>query len=289
MEDHSDEEPSDADNGEDSPTKEQLIADLAKAKGQISEAKGQISELNSELETTQTTLVETEDQLKQCVKQRTEQDSVVAHNITQIAHKDGQIMGLRFAMEAGKPPSGDDQGETPKSLSNNQFENETGNLPSTHNQGSSQRNPQPLEPSQSSESSSESDSESNDSRAQRKKRAKSSKPKSCGIKVSNLPPWSGNKKEEDTVNIFLPRLFQHLQTQGLSKRRMPQHVLPFLKGRAFQLWQLQTTTLQTSKIVITWELFETFMKKTFGQIAPERQARLQYDGICTVIKIGGLV
>jgi hypothetical protein len=79
------------------------------------------------------------------------------------------------------------------------------------------------------------------------------------------------------VNIFLPRLFQHLQTQGLSKRRMPQHVLPFLKGRAFQLWQLQTTTLQTSKIVITWELFETFMKKTFGQIAPERQARLQYD------------
>jgi len=53
--------------------------------------------------------------------------------------------------------------------------------------------------------------------------------------------------------------------------------LPFLKGRAFQLWQLQTTTLNAYSTVITWELFEAFMKKAFGQVAPERHARLQND------------
>jgi hypothetical protein len=66
----SNEEPSDAEE-ENSLSKAQLIADLAKAQGQV-------AELNSELETTQTTLAEVEERLNGCIKQRTEQDSTSA-------------------------------------------------------------------------------------------------------------------------------------------------------------------------------------------------------------------
>jgi hypothetical protein len=108
--------------------------------------------------------------------------------------------------------------------------------------------------------------------------ARATKPYKVVLKVPALPPWSGgNQKDEDQVNVFLPRLAQYLQTQQVSKRHYVSNVLPFLKGRAFQLWDLHSTTEATQNRSPTWEDFTTFMKKTFGNLAPERSARLQYD------------
>jgi hypothetical protein len=97
------------------------------------------------------------------------------------------------------------------------------------------------------------------------------------LKIPTLPAWdSSNQREEDGVNVF-PRLAQYLETQGVSIDQRPHNVFPFLKGKAFQLWQLEAETLAHDNIELTWKLFATFMQNTFGVIAPERQARRQYD------------
>jgi hypothetical protein len=44
-----------------------------------------------------------------------------------------------------------------------------------------------------------------------------------------------------------------------------------------QLWLLETESLEERKETLTWKHFEQFMKGTFGVIAPEKQARRQYD------------
>jgi hypothetical protein len=96
------------------------------------------------------------------------------------------------------------------------------------------------------------------------------------LKVPTLPAWD-NQNGEDNINIFLPRLAQYLRNQGISQKDMPLNVYPFLKGKAFQLWQLEADSLTHTDTELTWELFEKFMKDTFGIVAPERQARQQYD------------
>jgi len=49
--------------------------------------------------------------------------------------------------------------------------------------------------------------------------AKTTKPYKVVLKIPALPPWSGgNQKDEDQVNVFLPRLAQYLQAQQVSKR-----------------------------------------------------------------------
>jgi len=62
------------------------------------------------------------------------------------------------------------------------------------------------------------------------------------LKVPTLPAWD-NQNGEDNVNIFLPRLAQYLHNQGLSQQELPLNVYPFLKGKAFQLWQLEADSL----------------------------------------------
>jgi hypothetical protein len=105
-------------------------------------------------------------------------------------------------------------------------------------------------------------------------------PSTPNLKIPTLPAWDGgSQKEEDGVNVFLPRLAQYLETQRVSKEQRPHNVFPFLKGKAFQLWQLEAETLTQDNVELTWEMFAKFMimKDTFGVIAPEQQARRQYD------------
>jgi hypothetical protein len=119
---------------------------------------------------------------------------------------------------------------------------------------------------------SDSDSDSDDSNA------KSDHIRSRHIRVPPLHQWGGsNGIEEKSVRIFLPRLAQYLEAQGISQNKLHQHVGPFLKGKAFELWALQCQTYISSDTPATWDLFAKFMTKTFGAIAPERQARLKYD------------
>jgi hypothetical protein len=119
---------------------------------------------------------------------------------------------------------------------------------------------------------SDSDSDSDDSNA------KSDHIRSRHIRVPPLHQWGGgNGSEEESVRIFLPRLAQYLEAQGISQNKLHQHVGPFLKGKAFELWALQCQTYISSDTPVTWDLFAKFMTKTFGAIAPERQARLKYD------------
>jgi len=57
----------------------------------------------------------------------------------------------------------------------------------------------------------------------------------AALKIPTFPAWdSGSQKEVDGVNVFLPRLAQYLETQGVSKEQIPHNVFPFLKGKAFQ-------------------------------------------------------
>jgi hypothetical protein len=80
------------------------------------------------------------------------------------------------------------------------------------------------------------------------------------LKIPTLPAWDGSsQKDEDGVNVFLPRLAQYLEAQGVSKEKRPHNVFPFLKGKAFQLWQLEAETLTQGNIELTWELFAKFM------------------------------
>jgi hypothetical protein len=115
-------------------------------------------------------------------------------------------------------------------------------------------------------------------------------PSKVVVKVPALPPWSGgNQRDGDPVNVFLPRLAQYLQAQQVSKQHYVDNVLPFLKGSAFQLWDLHSTTEADQKRSPTWEDFTTFMKKTFGNFAPERSARLQYDQLTQTKSVFGYV
>jgi hypothetical protein len=59
------------------------------------------------------------------------------------------------------------------------------------------------------------------------------------LKVPVLPAWD-NRQGEDNVNIFLPRLAQYLEIQGVNRKERPNNVFPFLKGKAFQLWELES-------------------------------------------------
>jgi hypothetical protein len=75
---------------------------------------------------------------------------------------------------------------------------------------------------------SDSDSDSDDSNA------KSDHIRSRHIRVPPLHQWGGgNGSEEESVRIFLPRLAQYLEAQGVSKNKLHQHVGSFLKGKAF--------------------------------------------------------
>jgi hypothetical protein len=68
-------------------------------------------------------------------------------------------------------------------------------------------------------------------------------PSTPTLKIPTLPAWNGGSQKEDGVNVFLPRFAQYLETQGVSKEQRPHNVFPFLKGKAFQLWQLEAETL----------------------------------------------
>jgi hypothetical protein len=106
-------------------------------------------------------------------------------------------------------------------------------------------------------STSTSSSESDDSGKHKRRFRKTS------IRTPAFKPWAGTSQEEN-VNIFLPRLSEHLRSQNLRKKEMVRHVLPFLEGRAFQLWNLQAKTYNNEKTKITWVVFSDFLRKTVG-------------------------
>jgi hypothetical protein len=61
-------------------------------------------------------------------------------------------------------------------------------------------------------------------------------PSKPALKNPTFPAWDGSsQRDEDGVNVFLPRLAQYLEAQGVSKEQRPHNVFPFLKGKAFQL------------------------------------------------------
>jgi hypothetical protein len=120
-----------------------------------------------------------------------------------------------------------------------------------------------------------SSSSSSDSDGSRKHKRRSKK---VSIKTPAFKPWAGTSQEEN-VNIFLPRLKEHLKSQNLKKKEMVIHVLPFLEGRAFQLWDLQARTYNKEKKKITWKVFCSSLQKTFGTVEPERLARQQYNAL----------
>jgi hypothetical protein len=70
---------------------------------------------------------------------------------------------------------------------------------------------------------------------------------------------------------------------------MVRHILPFLEGRAFQLWNLQAKTYNNEKTKITWVMFSDFLRKTFGTVEPERLARQQYNALVQKGNVFGFV
>jgi len=108
-------------------------------------------------------------------------------------------------------------------------------------------------------------------------KSRSSRPKK-NVKLPTLQAWdSVSRNEEDSVLVFLPRLAQYLDASNVSKDERMDHVLPFLKGRAFMLWQLEAERMANENEVPTWTHFEKFMKDSFGITAPERHARKKWD------------
>jgi len=119
---------------------------------------------------------------------------------------------------------------------------------------------------------------------------RTAKPKQrVALKVPALQPWSGNQKEDDNVTVFLPRLTQYLLSQNVTTRHHIDNVLPFLKGKAFQLWEVRLRTLQSQNTPVTWDDFTTYMKSTFGSLAPERTARHQFDKLVQTGNVFGYV
>jgi hypothetical protein len=108
-------------------------------------------------------------------------------------------------------------------------------------------------------------------------KSRSSKPRK-NVKLPTLQAWdSVSRNEEDSVLVFLPRLAQYLDASNVPKYERMDHVLPFLKGRAFMLWQLEADRMTHENEVPTWTHFEKFMKDSFGITAPERHARKKWD------------
>jgi hypothetical protein len=102
--------------------------------------------------------------------------------------------------------------------------------------------------------------------------------KKLAVKIPTLQAWDNvSRNEEDRIIVFLPRLAQYLDIQGIKREDRLDHVFSFLKGKAFQLWQLESRSITDANEKPTWEHFEKFMKDSFGVTAPERHARKQYD------------
>ena len=60
---------------------------------------------------------------------------------------------------------------------------------------------------------------------------------------------------------------------------MPSQALDFLTGKVFQFWKLELDMSLTEGISLTWDKFEAFMKRTFGMLDPERDARARFDSL----------
>ena len=97
-------------------------------------------------------------------------------------------------------------------------------------------------------------------------------------KIPTPKSWS-NSKEDDPVAIFLPRVKAYLDYHGTFEPDMVSHAQHFLTGKAFQLWSLHAEQLRNQHLPATWEVFPRFLLESFGAIAPERQARFQYDNL----------
>lgn len=87
--------------------------------------------------------------------------------------------------------------------------------------------------------------------------------------------WTGQKDED--VTIFLNRIKHYFESNQESKRNWPQSVLGYLGDKPFQLWNLEMQEISSLGNTPTWVDFISFMRKSFGVVAPERQARAKYD------------
>ncbi len=103
-------------------------------------------------------------------------------------------------------------------------------------------------------------------------------PSRSTLKIPVPKAWGGGK-EEESVNVFVPRLARYLQAHKVPVEEMPYQVLDFLSGKAFQLWKLESETLEAAGTPLTWNLFASCIKRGFGVLDPERHARQQFDSL----------
>jgi hypothetical protein len=78
------------------------------------------------------------------------------------------------------------------------------------------------------------------------------------LKVPIPQTWSGGHdkdKNEDKVHVFLPRLAQYFKSQNLREKDYLANVLPFLKGNAFQQWNLKAGIFTQEKVTHLGELY----------------------------------
>ena len=98
------------------------------------------------------------------------------------------------------------------------------------------------------------------------------------LKVPPPKEWSPSK-ESEPLKVFLSRLKRYLQYHNLSDAEMALRSSQFLGGRAYELWEYELKHLENSHAALSWDSFEDFMLKTFGEIAPDRQARNRFENL----------
>ena len=99
------------------------------------------------------------------------------------------------------------------------------------------------------------------------------------MKVPSPRNWSGNAKEkgEEDITVFLPKLKAYFEHYERNEAEMVADAHHYLTGKAFQLWELEKSSILAKGLLLTWDRFTVFMQTTFGAIQPERQARAQYE------------